>query len=203
MASLRIFTLIRLGPNQNRDFLRFDRIIGTRIKALPVRGADPIHNRREHKMDYSKIKMIGGADSLLDGLWTESRRRRKTLKRLAQPGAAARPPRNDLSPKLEFGVRSLATLSVPKRNVRALDSAHVREIASSINDFGFTVPVLIDQHANIIAGVVRAEAARMVGLTQVPCIIASHLTKSELRMLRIRLNRTQENGQWSIRRPEA
>ena len=149
-------------------------------------------------MDYGKIKMVGGADSLLDGLQTESRQRRKTLKRLAQPGAAARPPRNDLSPKLEFGVRSLATLSLPKRNVRALDSAHVREIASSINDFGFTVPVLIDQHANIIAGVVRAEAARMVGLTHVPCIIASHLTKSELRMLRIRLNRTQENGQWSI-----
>lgn len=69
-------------------------------------------------MGYNKTNPIG-ANSFTDDLRARSRLRRQTLKRLAEPGAAPRPPRNDILPKLEFGLRSLSDLSLPTRNVRA------------------------------------------------------------------------------------
>jgi DNA modification methylase len=146
---------------------------------------------------YKNSKAIG-ADDLTDRLRTKSRQRRGTLKRLADPGAAPRPRRNDIRPKREFGLHLISELSLPKRNVRALNEAHVREVAAAISAFGFTVPVLIDRSGEVIDGAVRVEAAKMVGLSQVPCVIADHLTKSELRMLRLCLNRSQERGEWSF-----
>jgi DNA modification methylase len=81
---------------------------------------------------------------------------------------------------------------------RPATEAHIRELAVSINAFGFSVPLLVDSNGEVIDGAVRFEAAKMVGLEQVPCIIATHLTKSEMRMLRLCLNRTQEKGTWSF-----
>jgi DNA modification methylase len=97
-----------------------------------------------------------------------------------------------------LGLRLISELSLPKRNVRALNEAHVREVAAAISAFGFTIPVLIDPTGEVIDGAVRVEAAKMVGLSQVPCVVAAHLTKSELRMLRLCLNRSQERGEWSF-----
>lgn len=148
-------------------------------------------------MAYSKANPID-ANGFTDDLRARSRRRRQTLKRLAEPGAAPRPPRNDLLPKLEFGLRALSDLSLPKRNVRALTQAHIREVAASIGAFGFNVPVLTNPDGEVIDGVVRVEAAKLMGLSQVPCIIAAHLTKAEVRTLRLCLNRSQERGDWSF-----
>jgi DNA modification methylase len=146
---------------------------------------------------YNKINPIA-ANGFTDDLRARSRLRRQTLKRLAEPGAAPRPPRNDILPKLEFGLRSLSDLSLPKRNVRALTQAHIREVAASIGAFGFNVPVLTNPDGEVIDGAVRVEAARLMGLSQVPCIVASHLTKAEVRTLRLCLNRSQERGEWSF-----
>jgi DNA modification methylase len=146
---------------------------------------------------YNKVNPIG-ANGFTDDLRARSRLRRQTLKRLAEPGAAPRPPRNDILPKLEFGLRSLSDLSLPKRNVRALTQAHIREVAASIGAFGFNVPVLTDPNGEVIDGAVRVEAARLMGLSQVPCIVAAHLTKAEVRTLRLCLNRSQERGEWNF-----
>jgi ParB-like chromosome segregation protein Spo0J len=43
------------------------------------------------------------------------------------------------------------------------------------------VPVLTDPNGEVIDGAVRVEAARLMGLPQVPCIVAAHLTKAEVR----------------------
>jgi hypothetical protein len=59
---------------------------------------------------YNKVNPIG-ANGFTDDLRARSRLRRQTLKRLAEPGVAPRPPRNDILPKLEFGLRSLSDLS--------------------------------------------------------------------------------------------
>ena len=63
-------------------------------------------------MGYNKTNPIG-ANGFTDDLRARSRLRRQTLKRLAEPGAAPRPPRNDILPKLEFGLRALSDLSLP------------------------------------------------------------------------------------------
>jgi hypothetical protein len=118
---------------------------------------------------YNKTNPID-ANSLTDDLRARSRLRRQTLKRLAEPGAAPRPPRNDILPKLEFGLRSLSDLSLPKRNVRALTQAHIREVAASIGAFGFNVPVLIDPNGEVIDGAVRVEAASWSGFPRFPAL---------------------------------
>jgi DNA modification methylase len=128
----------------------------------------------------------------------KSRQRREHLVRLSAPGAQADAVRNDLLPKLQLVDRAPAEVIVPARNVRDLDPAHVRETASAVSHLGFSVPILIDGENNLVDGVVRLEAAKLLGLPQVPCIVVSHLAASERRLLRIAMNRLQEKGQWNL-----
>jgi DNA modification methylase len=138
------------------------------------------------------------SSSLVDEFKLDNAKRRKTLRRLSEPGAIARPPRNDISPKLTLTSRPIASLSAPNRNVRALDEAHIAEIVSSINDFGFCDPIFINRAGEIIDGVVRVEAATRCGLSEVACLDVTHLSELEVKALRMRLNRTQEHGEWVI-----
>jgi len=133
-----------------------------------------------------------------DHLKGRSRSRRKQIARLSEPGMTATRIRNDLLPRLELVHRAPQELVVPARNVRSLDTAHVREIAATISGLGFCVPVLIDDRNKVVDGVIRLEAAKLMGLPQVPCIVVTHLTATERRLLRIALNRHQEKGQWDF-----
>ena len=92
----------------------------------------------------------------------------------------------------------LADLVGPARNVRRLDAAQIRAVAASIAAFGFCAPVLIGAGNSIVHGVISVEAARQLGLAQIPCIRVDHLTGAEQRLLRIALNRLGENGAWSL-----
>ena len=106
--------------------------------------------------------------------------------------------RNDCLPKLEVVDRLVADLKAPGRALRKLNKAHVLEIAASINTLGFCVPVLVGDNGRIIDGAARVEAAKYVGLTQVPCIEIQHLATEELRVLRIAINRLGEKGEWNL-----
>lgn len=55
-------------------------------------------------------------------------------------------------------------------NARVHSKKQIHQIASSIREFGFTNPVLIDSDKTIVAGHGRVEAARLLGLSQVPAI---------------------------------
>ena len=135
-------------------------------------------------------------ESLTNELKTKTRRRRDTFARLA--GAASPPPRNDLLPALELVRLSPEDLTVPSRNVRAADATQVSEIAASISALGFCDPVLIDQGRTIIDGAATVEAAKLLGLPEVPCIVIAHLKPAERRLLRMALNRLQEKGGWNL-----
>jgi ParB-like chromosome segregation protein Spo0J len=63
---------------------------------------------------------------------------------------------------------------------------------------GFCDPVLIDERNAVLDGVVRVEAAKLLGLPHIPCIRADHLTTSERRLLRMALNRLSEKGSWHL-----
>jgi DNA modification methylase len=156
-----------------------------------------VSDYRDLAMNQHTKTLIGLSSPLVNEVRLDNVNRRKTLRRLSEPSATTRPPRNNISPRLALTSRSPTSLRAPKRNVRALDEAHIAEIASSINDFGFCDPILIDGK-NIIEGVVRAEAAKRLGLRKIPCIEVGHLNGAELKALRIRLNRTQEQGGWII-----
>ena len=135
---------------------------------------------------------------LQQALKTTSRERRHALAGLAKASPQPRPIRNDLLPKLALIECAPADLVVPARNVRRVEIVHIREVATAISSFGFCDPVLIDEKNTLLDGVVRVEAAKLLGLSHIPCIRADHLTPSERRLLRMALNRLSEKGSWDL-----
>ena len=81
-------------------------------------------------------------------------------------------------------------------NARTHDDAQVAQIAASINEFGFTNPVLIDSDGGIIAGHGRVLAARKLKLETVPCITLGHLTENQRRAYVIADNKLALNSGW-------
>jgi len=82
------------------------------------------------------------------------------------------------------------------RNSRTHSDAQVAQIASSIKEFGFTNPVLIDQEGGIIAGHGRVLAARKLGMSEVPCIRLDHLTEAQKKAYVIADNKLAMNAGW-------
>ena len=83
-------------------------------------------------------------------------------------------PQRDTSRKragrLQCVHRSLASLKLDARNPRAHSAKQIKQIARSIEAFGFNVPVLIDAEGQVIAGHGRVLACRQLGWTNVPTI---------------------------------
>lgn len=78
--------------------------------------------------------------------------------------------------KLQITERTIGDLKSYARNARTHTKKQLRQIADSINEFGFTNPVLIDGNDQIIAGHGRVEAAKLLGWTSVPTIRLEHLS---------------------------
>jgi DNA modification methylase len=136
--------------------------------------------------------------SFKEALKGKSRRRRQELARLAAPAAAARPLRNDVLPPLEIVHLPLGELRSPARDVRKRDPVHVREVAATISALGFCVPALVGKNNVVIDGEVRLEAAKLLGLSTIPCVRIDHLSGAEQQVLRLAANRLGEKGQWDL-----
>ena len=68
-------------------------------------------------------------------------------------------------------------------NPRTHSRKQIKQIAKSIEQFGFCNPVLVDDGKRIIAGHGRVEAAKLLGLETVPTCQLSHLSEAEKRAL--------------------
>jgi len=79
----------------------------------------------------------------------------------------------------------------PRKNDSAVDA-----VAASIQEFGFKIPIVIDTKNEIIAGHTRIKAARKLGITEIPCIIADDLTEAQIKAFRIADNRVAELSTW-------
>ena len=82
------------------------------------------------------------------------------------------------------------------RNPRTHSRKQIRQIADSIERFGFTNPVLIDRTGGIVAGHGRIEAAKLLGIEKVPTIRLEDLTEAEIRAYVIADNKLAENAGW-------
>ena len=82
------------------------------------------------------------------------------------------------------------------RNARTHSEEQVGQIAGSIQEFGFNVPVLIDGQNSIIAGHGRVLAAQRLKLDAVPCIRLTHLTDAQRRAYILADNRIALNSGW-------
>ena len=100
---------------------------------------------------------------------------------------------------LEITYLHTASLKPDPRNPRVHTDKQVRQIAQSIQSFGFNVPLLIDDQQKVIAGHGRLMAARKMGWDTVPTIKLSHLTESQRMAFLIADNRLTENSTWDER----
>jgi ParB-like chromosome segregation protein Spo0J len=72
--------------------------------------------------------------------------------------------------------RDTETLLAYSKNARSHSSAQIKQIARSIEQWGWTMPVLVDESGMLIAGHARVEAARKLRLPQVPVMVARNWT---------------------------
>mgnify|MGYP001183832178 CR=1 FL=1 len=73
---------------------------------------------------------------------------------------------------------------------------HVDKVASSIKEFGFQQPIVVDNDKVIIVGHTRYLAAQKLGMKEVPIIIANELSKNQVKAYRIADNRVAAESQW-------
>jgi site-specific DNA-methyltransferase (adenine-specific) len=82
-------------------------------------------------------------------------------------------------------------------NARKNDHA-VDAVASSIKNYGFKQPIVIDSQGEVIAGHTRLKASKKLGLQEVPCIVADDLTPAQIKAYRIADNRVGELAEWDM-----
>lgn len=92
--------------------------------------------------------------------------------------------------------KSPADLKLRTNNPRTHSKRQIEQIAVSIKTFGFVNPVLIDGEDIIIAGHGRVEAAKFIGMSDVPVIRVDHLTPAQIRAYVIADNKLAENAGW-------
>ena len=92
--------------------------------------------------------------------------------------------------------RDISTLKPWPNNPRTHSKKQLGQLANSIREFGFTTPILVSDLGHIIAGHGRVEAAKMLGLKQVPTIALSHLSMDQARALVIADNKLALNAGW-------
>ena len=80
-------------------------------------------------------------------------------------------------------------------NPRKNDDA-VGKVASSIKNFGFKVPIIVDKDNEIIAGHTRLKAAKKLGMEEVPVIRAEDLNEEQVKAFRIADNKVTEYSEW-------
>ncbi len=94
--------------------------------------------------------------------------------------------------------RDTSTLIPYIGNSRTHTDAQVKQIAASIQEFGFTNPVLIDEESGVIAGHGRILAAELIEQKEIPCIVLAGLTKAQRKALVIADNQLALNADWDM-----
>ena len=64
-------------------------------------------------------------------------------------------------------------------NARTHSKEQIQKLRSSLREFGFVNPVIIDKEYNVIAGHGRIAAAKEEGIQQVPCVYVDYLTEAQ------------------------
>src|SRR5436190_4882069 len=106
-------------------------------------------------------------------------------------------PANTVDTSLKVEMLPVEALRPYANNARTHSKKQTRQIAKSIERFGFCNPVLIDDRGEIIAGHGRVAAAKLLGISVVPTVRLSHLTETEKRAYILADNRLAEKAGWN------
>lgn len=92
--------------------------------------------------------------------------------------------------------RPVDSLTTYSNNPRKHSERQLVKLAGSIAEFGFVMPVLIDEDGVIIAGEARVIAAKRLGMAEVPVIVAHQWSKAQVRAYRLADNKLAELATW-------
>jgi DNA modification methylase len=93
--------------------------------------------------------------------------------------------------------KGVSELKPDPKNARRHSAKHIKQIGESIRRLGFNVPILIDRVGNVIAGHARLEAAKRLGMSEVPTICLDDLTEAQIAVFKLADNRLCEIGEWN------
>jgi len=94
----------------------------------------------------------------------------------------------------------VAKLVPNARNARTHSNEQVTQLAASIEEFGWTIPVLVDEAGGIIAGHGRILAAHRLGIEDVPVMVAAGWSETKKRAYMLADNKLTLNGEWDLER---
>jgi DNA modification methylase len=101
-----------------------------------------------------------------------------------------------ISRDLNATLIDIARLKPLGRETRRHPRDQLDKLASCLDRFGFVAPIVVDLDRRVIAGSALVQAARRLGLTQVPAVTVKDLDEPRLRALRLALNRLGEYASW-------
>lgn len=99
---------------------------------------------------------------------------------------------------MELQTKKVSELIPYINNSRTHSEEQINQIISSIKEFGFTNPILLEEENGIIAGHGRLLAVKKMGWTEVPCVTIKGLTKTQIKALNIADNQIALNAGWDL-----
>src|SRR3984893_16630322 len=110
--------------------------------------------------------------------------------------AGARPPRPWPAERIErWPIERLIPYA---NNARVHSEADIDKLADAMRKWGWTMPVLVDEEGNLLAGHGRLRAAAKLGLTSIPVIVARRWSEEDKRAYRLADNQLAERGSWDL-----
>ena len=89
--------------------------------------------------------------------------------------------------------RKLDEIAPYKKNAKKHDKTQINNVAESIRQYGFVQPIVVDKDGVIVIGHCRYEAAKTLGMKDVPCVCVDDLTEEQVKALRIVDNKSNES----------
>ncbi len=90
----------------------------------------------------------------------------------------------------------IGDLKPSPKNPRTHSKKQIEQIKKSVLEFGFTSPALIDENNRLLAGHGRVEAAKLAGLTSIPCVRFTHMSEAQKRAYVIADNQLALKAGW-------
>jgi len=103
---------------------------------------------------------------------------------------------------VEIVTKKVKDIKPYKNNPRVISDFAVEKVANSIKEFGIKQPLVIDENNTIVVGHTRLKACELLGIKEVPCIVAEDLTKEQIDAYRLADNKTGEFSLWDDKKLE-
>src|SRR5437764_4810031 len=91
--------------------------------------------------------------------------------------------------EIQIQYRTVGDLVLDPRNPRQHSQRQINQIADSIREFGFLMPIVIDHAHQVVIGHARVLAAKKLDMPRIPVVEIRHLSKAQLKALRIADNK--------------